>query len=228
MNFKTADVNLEAVDEILHNIKKNSPYPKKVKLIAVTKKFSAQTIIKTCKKNIFFIGENQIQEIKKKVSEIEKIKKLQLHFIGHLQSNKAKDAVKIFDYIQTIDSKKILNKINLEAEKIKKTQLGMIQVNISENPNQFGVKPKEVEALLNDASQLKNIKIVGLMSLGINSTNSEKKIKTFKKIQKLFVELNNKKYGLEEISIGMSGDYVEALKCGATMIRIGTGIYGKR
>tara|TARA_Y100000748_G_scaffold253486_2_gene219154 strand:+ start:1193 stop:1879 length:687 start_codon:yes stop_codon:yes gene_type:complete len=228
MNFKTADVNLEAVDEILHNIKKNSPYPKKVKLIAVTKKFSAQTIIKTCKKNIFFIGENQIQEIKKKVSEIEKIKKLQLHFIGHLQSNKAKDAVKIFDYIQTIDSKKILNKINLEAEKIKKTQLGMIQVNISENPNQFGVKPKEVEALLNDASQLKNIKIIGLMSLGINSTNSEKKIKTFKKIQKLFVELNNKKYGLEEISIGMSGDYVEALKCGATMIRIGTGIYGKR
>ena len=228
MNFKTADVNLEAVDEILHNIKKNSPYPKKVKLIAVTKKFSAQTIIKTCKKNIFFIGENQIQEIKKKVFEIEKIKKLQLHFIGHLQSNKAKDAVKIFDYIQTIDSKKILNKINLEAEKIKKTQLGMIQVNISENPNQFGVKPKEVEALLNDASQLKNIKIVGLMSLGINSTNSEKKIKTFKKIQKLFIELNNKKYGLEEISIGMSGDYVEALKCGATMIRIGTGIYGKR
>ena len=228
MNFKTADVNLEAVDEILHNIKKNSPYPKKVKLIAVTKKFSAQTIIKTCKKNIFFIGENQIQEIKKKVSEIEKIKKLQLHFIGHLQSNKAKDAVKIFDYIQTIDSKKILNKINLEAEKIKKTQLGMIQVNISENPNQFGVKPKEVEALLNDASQLKNIKIVGLMSLGINSTNAEKKIQTFKKIQKLFVELNNKKYGLEEISIGMSGDYVEALKCGATMIRIGTGIYGKR
>ncbi len=228
MNFKTADVNLEAVDEILHNIKKNSPYPKKVKLIAVTKKFSAQTIIKTCKKNIFFIGENQIQEIKKKVSEIEKIKKLKLHFIGHLQSNKAKDAVKIFDYIQTIDSKKILNKINLEAEKIKKTQLGMIQVNISENPNQFGVKPKEVEALLNDASQLKNIKIVGLMSLGINSTNAEKKIQTFKKIQKLFVELNNKKYGLEEISIGMSGDYVEALKCGATMIRIGTGIYGKR
>ena len=228
MNFKTADVNLEAVDEILHNIKKNSPYPKKVKLIAVTKKFSAQTIIKTCKKNIFFIGENQIQEIKKKVSEIEKIKKLQLHFIGHLQSNKAKDAVKIFDYIQTIDSKKILNKINLEAEKIKKTQLGMIQVNISENPNQFGVKPKEVEALLNDASQLKNIKIIGLMSLGINSTNSEKKIQTFKKIQKLFIELNNKKYGLEEISIGMSGDYVEALKCGATMIRIGTGIYGKR
>ena len=228
MNFKTADVNLEAVDEILHNIKKNSPYPKKVKLIAVTKKFSAQTIIKTCKKNIFFIGENQIQEIKKKVFEIEKIKKLQLHFIGHLQSNKAKDAVKIFDYIQTIDSKKILNKINLEAEKIKKTQLGMIQVNISENPNQFGVKPKEVEALLNDASQLKNIKIVGLMSLGINSTNAEKKIQTFKKIQKLFVELNNKKYGLEEISIGMSGDYVEALKCGATMIRIGTGIYGKR
>ena len=228
MNFKTADVNLEAVDEILHNIKKNSPYPKKVKLIAVTKKFSAQTIIKTCKKNIFFIGENQIQEIKKKFSEIEKIKKLKLHFIGHLQSNKAKDAVKIFDYIQTIDSKKILNKINLEAEKIKKTQLGMIQVNISENPNQFGVKPKEVEALLNDASQLKNIKIVGLMSLGINSTNAEKKIQTFKKIQKLFVELNNKKYGLEEISIGMSGDYVEALKCGATMIRIGTGIYGKR
>ena len=228
MNFKTADVNLEAVDEILHNIKKNSPYPKKVKLIAVTKKFSAQTIIKTCKKNIFFIGENQIQEIKKKFSEIEKIKKLKLHFIGHLQSNKAKDAVKIFDYIQTIDSKKILNKINLEAEKIKKTQLGMIQVNISENPNQFGVKLKEVEALLNDASQLKNIKIVGLMSLGINSTNAEKKIQTFKKIQKLFVELNNKKYGLEEISIGMSGDYVEALKCGATMIRIGTGIYGKR
>ncbi len=228
MNFKTADVNLEAVDEILHNIKKNSPYPKKVKLIAVTKKFSAQTIIKTCKKNIFFIGENQIQEIKKKVSEIEKIKKLKLHFIGHLQSNKAKDAVKIFDYIQTIDSKKILNKINLEAEKIKKTQLGMIQVNISENPNQFGVKPKEVEALLNDASQLKNIKIIGLMSLGINSTNSEKKIQTFKKIQKLFIELNNKQYGLEEISIGMSGDYVEALKCGATMIRIGTGIYGKR
>ncbi len=228
MNLKTADVNLEAVDTILNNISKFSPYPNRVKLIAVTKKFSAQTIINTTNKNIFFIGENQVQEIKNKISEIEQIKRLKLHFIGHLQSNKAKDAVKLFDCIQTLDSKKILNKINKESEKIEKIQQGMIQINITENPNQFGVKPQKIEELLSYAKELKNIKIVGLMAMGINSTNSEKKLNTFKKIQSLFIELNDKKYGLEEISIGMSGDYIEALKCGSTMIRIGTNLYGKR
>lgn len=228
MNLKTADVNLKAVDTILNNISKFSPYPNRVKLIAVTKKFSAQTIINTCNKNIFFIGENQVQEIKNKVSEIEQIKKLKLHFIGHLQSNKAKDAVKLFNCIQTLDSKKILNKINRESEKIEKIQQGMIQINITDNPNQFGVKLEKTEEILNYAKELKNIKIVGLMAIGENSTHSEKKLKTFKKIQSLFIDLNAKNYGLEEISIGMSGDYIEALKCGSTMIRIGTGLYGQR
>ena len=228
MNFKTADVNLEAVDIILNNISKFSPYPNKVKLIAVTKKFSAQTIINTYNKNIFFIGENQVQETKNKILEIEQIKRLKLHFIGHLQSNKAKDAVKLFDCIQTLDSKKILNKVNREAEKIEKIQQGMIQINITENPNQFGVSLDKTEEMLNYAKELKNINIIGLMAIGENSTSSEKKLKTFKKIQSLFIELNDKNHGLEDISIGMSGDYIEALKCGSTMIRIGTNLYGQR
>ena len=228
MNLKTADVNLEAVDTILNNISKFSPYPNKVKLIAVTKKFSAQTIINTYNKNIFFIGENQVQETKNKILEIEQIKRLKLHFIGHLQSNKAKDAVKLFDCIQTLDSKKILNKVNRESEKIQKIQQGMIQVNITENPNQFGVSLDKTEEMFNYAKELKNINIIGLMAIGENSTNSEKKLKTFKKIQSLFIELNDKNHGLEDISIGMSGDYIEALKCGSTMIRIGTNLYGQR
>lgn len=228
MNFKTADVNLEAVDIILNNISKFSPYPNKVKLIAVTKKFSAQTIINTYNKNIFFIGENQVQETKNKILEIEQIKRLKLHFIGHLQSNKAKDAVKLFDCIQTLDSKKILNKVNRESEKIQKIQQGMIQVNITENPNQFGASLDKTEEMLNYAKELKNINIIGLMAIGENSTSSEKKLKTFKKIQSLFIELNDKNHGLEDISIGMSGDYIEALKCGSTMIRIGTNLYGQR
>ncbi len=228
MNLKTADVNLEAVDTILNNISKFSPYPNKVKLIAVTKKFSAQTIINTYNKNIFFIGENQVQETKNKILEIEQIKRLKLHFIGHLQSNKAKDAVKLFDCIQTLDSKKILNKVNRESEKIQKIQQGMIQINITENPNQFGVSLDKTEEMLNYAKELKNINIIGLMAIGENSTNSEKKLKTFKKIQSLFIELNDKNHGLEDISIGMSGDYIEALKCGSTMIRIGTNLYGQR
>ena len=214
MNLKTADVNLEAVDTILNNISKFSPYPNKVKLIAVTKKFSAQTIINTYKKNIFFIGENQVQETKNKILEIEQIKRLKLHFIGHLQSNKAKDAVKLFDCIQTLDSKKILNKVNRESEKIQKIQQGMIQINITENPNQFGVSLDKTEEMLNYAKELKNINIIGLMAIGENSTNSEKKLKTFKKIQSLFIELNDKNHGLEDISIGMSGDYIEALEYG--------------
>jgi len=228
MNLKTADVNLEAVDTILNNISKFSPYPNKVKLIAVTKKFSAQTIINTYNKNIFFIGENQVQETKNKILEIEQTKRLKLHFIGHLQSNKAKDAVKLFDCIQTLDSKKILNKVNRESEKIQKIQQGMIQINITENPNQFGVSLDKTEEMLNYAKELKNINIIGLMAIGENSTNSEKKLKTFKKIQSLFIELNDKNHGLEDISIGMSGDYIEALKCGSTMIRIGTNLYGQR
>ena len=152
---------------------------------------------------------------------------MKLHFI-YLQSNKAKDAVKLFDCIQTLDSKKILNKVNRESEKIQKIQQGMIQVNITENPNQFGASLDKTEEMLNYAKELKNINIIGLMAIGENSTNSEKKLKTFKKIQSLFIELNDKNHGLEDISIGMSGDYIEALKCGSTMIRIGTSLYGQR
>ena len=229
MSLKPAQISQKNLQEIKKNIQKHSPTPQKVKIIAVTKTYNHTAILSALENKIFNIGENKIQETKEKLEKKQKPKKLNIHLIGHLQSNKAKHAVKLYDVIQTVDSIKIANKINQEAKKINKKQTIYIQINISKNSKQKGINPKETEKIIREIQKLTNIAIKGMMAIGPNTKNKQTIIKAYKKIKKL-KEKQEKKFNLKalELSLGMSEDYKYALQEGATIIRIGTKIFGKR
>ena len=211
------------------NLQKIKKHTTTKNIIAVTKTHPIKAVELALKNNINNIGENKIQETKEKLEKKQKPKKLNIHLIGHLQSNKAKHAVKLYDVIQTVDSIKIANKINQEAKKINKKQTIYIQINISKNSKQKGINPKETEKIIREIQKLTNIAIKGMMAIGPNTKNKQTIIKAYKKIKKL-KEKQEKKFNLKalELSLGMSEDYKYALQEGATIIRIGTKIFGKR
>ena len=229
MSLKPAQISKKNLQEIKKNIQKYSPAPQKVKIIAVTKTYNYSSILSAVENKIFNIGENKIQETKQKLKNQQKPKQLKIHLLGHLQSNKVKQAVELYDTIQSVDSIKIANKINKEAEKIKKVQTIYIQINISKNPNQQGIYPKETETTIKEIKKFKNIRIKGIMAIGVHTKNKQRIVAAYKKIKKL-KEKQEQVFKLRELelSLGMSDDYKYALQEGATTIRIGTKIFGKR
>ena len=179
--------------------------------------------------NIYDIGENKIQEFILKEPKIKKTDKLTTHFIGKIQSNKVKKIVSNFDIIHSVDRIKILNKINDVAASQNKKQKILLQVNISNSKSQSGINKNETLKISDYATKLLNVKLIGLMCIASN-TKDKKKIsedfKNIKKIQKSIQKTINKK--CRHLSMGMSGDYKEALKNGSTFIRIGTKLFKQR
>ena len=220
-------LNVDALNQINTNIKKLSPHPKKVKIIAVTKKFSFSAIQQAKKYNIFNIGENKIQEFEKKKEGQTIPLKMKTHFIGRLQRNKIKKAIKLFNIIQSVDSLKTAKKINEEAKKIEKIQEIYLQINISEDPNKQGFKEKEIYRVSREIKKMKNLKTRGTMTIIGADQKKEENKKNFKKLKEITQKIKLKVLPTcIEISMGMSQDYKEALEEGATNIRIGTKLYG--
>ena len=223
------NINTESLKQINLNIQKYSNNPKKVKLIAVTKTFSHKSINSAIENDVNDIGENKIQEFILKKPHINNKKKLTTHFIGKIQSNKVKKIVSNFDIIHSVDRIKILNKINDVATSQNKKQKILLQVNISNSKSQSGFNKNETLKISNYATKLLNVKLIGLMCIASN-TKDKKKIsedfKNIKKIQKRIQKTINKK--CRHLSMGMSGDYKEALKNGSTFIRIGTKLFKQR
>ena len=229
MPLKDSIINHDALNHIKKNIQKHSPTPNKVKIMAVTKTLSANSINSAINAGINIIGENKIQETQQKIKKINKKKNTEIHFIGQLQSNKIKDAVKLYDVIHTICRTKTLRKTNEEAKKQNKTQKILIQINISNSLNQNGLNSPKIEEFYKKACKYKNIKLIGLMAIATNTTNTKKINNDFEKLYNIFKKINkNKKNKLAEISSGMSSDYVSALKNHSTIIRIGTQLFGER
>ena len=164
-------------------------------------------------------GENKVQEANEKWHEIKKIKKINLHLIGGLQSNKVKVAVKLFDYIHSLDSIKLANKIAVQEKELQKKIKLFIQVNIGNEKQKSGVDKKELSEFYDYCKKL-DLNIIGLMCIPPFDESSEK---YFKEVQ----ELNNK-LKLKELSMGMSSDYINAIENGSTQIRIGSNIFGNR
>ncbi len=187
---------------------------KGAKLITVTKNTSPELISKAIQAGVTDLGENYVQEAIEKKRLIKD--KAKWHMIGSLQSNKVKQAVSIFDVIQTIDSYKLARKIDKEAKKIEKIQQVMIQVNISGDKN--GVEPENTLKLFKQASSLKNLEIIGLMAIA----SKDSPYVDFKKMKNLF-----KKTNLKYLSMGMSSDYKIALDAGSNMVRLGTAVFGE-
>ena len=226
--LKSATINIKNLQTINTNINKISPHPDLVKIAAVTKTLSCQAIESAYKNNLLIIGENKIQETIQKTKQFKKPKKLKLHFIGHLQSNKIKKAVNIYDVIQTVDSEKLAIKINRCAKEQNKNQKIFIQINISKNQKQFGITKEKTQTLINKIIKMKNINVCGLMAIGPNTKNKTRIDSHYKEIYKLYKKIKKQHNNIKELSIGMTGDYKNALKNGATIIRLGTSLFGKR
>lgn len=223
-------INIQELEKINKTITQHSPLLQKTKIIAVTKTRSAETIKIATENKLLIIGENKVQEAEKKLEDHDHIKeKIEIHLIGHLQSNKAKKAVGFFDVIQTVDSIKILNKINTQAEKIKKQQKIYLQINIGKDENKNGFSPAEALAVCSKIKEYKNIFLKGVMTILPQGKPKAENKKLFIKTRKLQEEIQKQYVPLcTDTSMGMSGDYIEAIKAGATHIRIGSALFGKR
>ncbi len=206
--------------KIEENIKsKFSNNDRKPKIIAVSKTFKMDHIKHLIEYGHKDYGENRVQEANEKWYEIKKVKNINLHLIGGLQSNKVKVAVKLFDYIHSLDSIKLANKIALQEKELNKKIKLFIQVNIGDEKQKSGIQKKELFDFYNYCKNL-DLNIIGLMCIPPFDVSGEK---YFKEMQ----ELNNK-LKLNELSMGMSSDYINAIRNGSTQIRIGSNIFGNR
>ena len=192
----------------------------KPKIIAVSKTFSEQDITPLLNYGHNDFGENKVQEAKKKWVRLKNdFKNVKLHMLGKLQTNKVKHAVEIFDYIHSLDNLKLANKLADEIKKKNKEIKIFIQVNLGGEKQKSGIEPSEIELFYKNCLSL-DLKIVGTMC--IPPDNEDPKF-FFNELSKL-----NQKLNLNELSMGMTNDYLVALEYNATFLRIGSGIFGER
>ena len=211
---------VERFNKIKSNIEK-VPSDTSRTIVAVSKTFSLDHIMPLINYGHMHYGENKIQEAEVKWIQIKNKKKdLKLHMIGKLQSNKAKKAVQIFDYIHSLDSQKLADILAKSQESINKSIKYFIQVNLGNETQKSGISYNEADAFYNYCVKEKNLNVLGLMAIPPNDNRSEE---YFKSISEL-----NASLGLKELSIGMSSDYMEAIKYKSTHLRIGSSIFGER
>ena len=201
--------------------------PEEIKLIAVSKFFGIDAIYEANRLGITDFGENKAQELRDKFEIIDN--KVTWHFIGTLQRNKVKYAVKAAEYIHSVDSIHLAEEINKQAQKLGKVQRILIEVKTSEEQSKAGIdEENEIVKLARLCKQKPNLKLVGLMTMA-PLTDDEKKIrKSFSDLRKLKDKLNNQGFDLKELSMGMTSDFEIAIEEGSTMLRIGSAIFGQR
>jgi PLP dependent protein len=211
---------VERFNKIQLNINAAKPL-KPVNIIAVSKTFSLEHVRPLFDNGHIHFGENKVQEAIAKWSQTKSAKqKLKLHMIGKLQSNKAKDAVKLFDYIHSLDNQKLADAVSRHQKSLNKNLQHFIQVNIGNEIQKSGIPVDELDSFYNYCVNEINLKIIGLMVIPPNKDASKKYFKYLR-------ELNNS-LALKELSMGMSADYLSAVEEGATFVRIGSSIFGSR
>ena len=223
--------NIQIVKENIDQAAKRSGRSsEEIKLIAVSKTKPVSDIIEAFDSGIFVFGENYAQEASTKISEVHSINnKIKFHFIGHLQSNKIKLIAKIVNCIQTIDSLKLATKINeyLVANQLPRLDI-MIQVNTSKEFQKSGVGEDNLIELVDGILELEKLNLKGLMTIGSFTENIDIKKSEYSLLKDISAKLNNTGIKLPELSMGMSDDYEIAIEQGATMIRVGSKIFGSR
>jgi pyridoxal phosphate enzyme (YggS family) len=207
--------------------------PEKVTLIAVSKTKPVSDLMEAYEAGQRIFGENKIQEMTEKWEAMPK--DIQWHMIGHVQTNKVKYMAPYVHLIHGVDSLKLLQEINKQAQKNNRIIDCLLQVYIAEEESKFGLDEKEVNEILeyvqNDNNEMNHIRIVGLMGMATFTNNPAQVEKEFSRLKTIFdsySNLNTKNCQLNTVSMGMSGDYALAIKCGSTMVRIGSSIFGGR
>ncbi|MEE3379995.1 MAG: YggS family pyridoxal phosphate-dependent enzyme, partial [Lachnospiraceae bacterium] len=174
-------------------------------------------------------GENKVQELVSKIDEMPS--DVKWHLIGHLQRNKVKYIAGKVAMIHSVDSYRLAEEINVQAKKNSCVIPILIEINIAGEDTKFGIKPEEAEELIREISELENVKVSGLMTIAPNVANPEENRAYFKAMKDLFVDISTKNIDnveMKVLSMGMTNDYTVAVEEGATMIRVGTGIFGAR
>ena len=204
--------------------------PREIQLCAATKMNDAEAVRQAIAAGVDCCGENRVQELTQKLAQ-HAYDGAPVHFIGHLQTNKVKQVVGKVALIQSVDSLRLLSAIDAEARKQGIVQDILLEINIGQEESKSGFREEEILPLLEKIGDFSNICVKGLMAIPPISQNSGDNLKYFQKISHLSVDIKAKKYDnvtVKCLSMGMSGDYQDAIRCGSTMIRIGTAIFGAR
>jgi pyridoxal phosphate enzyme (YggS family) len=204
--------------------------PEAVRLVAVSKTVPADRVLAAIEAGMTVFGENYIQEARDKIDRMAQVP-VSWHFIGHLQSNKAKYAVPIFDLIHSVDSFKLALEIDKQARKHGKTQDILIQVNVSGEASKSGIEPGEALALAGEIAGLEHVALRGLMTMPPFFDDPERARPYFRALRQLADRIRQEGLagvGMDELSMGMTGDFEAAIEEGATLVRIGTAIFGER
>lgn len=225
-NLKTVQNNIEESKAKRQNIISDD-----VLLVAVTKNHDVNAMREAIDAGATTIGENRVQEAMQKFETLDR--KVTWHLIGHLQTNKVKHAVQIFDMIESVDSEKLARAINKEAEKINKVQKILVEVNLVKEASKTGAYLEDVPEILAQIDTMANLKLMGLMFIAPKVDNLEDVRPMFNKMYHLFRDLQQQKFNnpnteIKYLSMGMTHDYQIAVEEGANIVRVGTAIFGPR
>jgi len=222
------------LESVMHRIEQaavsSGRNPETVRLVSVSKTIPAETVKKAIDAGADILGENYIQEARTKFNDLSSYP-ISWHFIGHLQTNKAKYAVRIFDLIHSVDSFKLALELDKQAGKTGKIQHILIQVNVSEESSKSGVSVQNTLNIVKEISVLENLAIKGLMTMPPFFNEPEKVRSFFKDLRNLRDNIRKEEIQnvvMDELSMGMTGDFEAAIEEGATLVRIGTAIFGER
>ena len=203
--------------------------PKEITLVGASKMNDAQACRDAIAAGIDALGENRVQEMTQKLSE-NAYEGAPLHFIGHLQRNKVKQVVGYVDLIQSVGSLSLLDEIEKVAAANGLVQDILLEVNVGEEEAKSGFAPADIFAAAEAAKEKHNVRMLGLMTIPPFDADRDTNIQYFNRVRALYVDINEKLFHneLECISMGMSGDFADAIRAGATMVRVGTAIFGTR
>lgn len=227
--MKYIEENLSVVNaNIKRACEKIGKDPSEITLISVSKTIDEDIINESIKLGVTAIGENKVQEIQRKYDNIDPV---DWHLIGHLQSNKVKYIIDKVTLIHSVDSLKLATEISKRAKSHEITANVLVQINVAKEEQKSGIDTKEFYDLLNEIDKLENIKVKGLMNIAPFDLDAENIRKYFKEMKDIFDSVKNNTYNnieMKYLSMGMTNDYEIAIEEGANVIRVGTGIYGKR
>lgn len=230
MNSEMREKILSIMDRIKKSALASGRNPEGIRLIAVSKKKSPEMVMEAIEAGQYVFGENYIQEAISKIEQIQK-NSLEWHFIGHLQKNKAKFAVRYFDLIHTVDSEALALEIAKNAVKAGKIQEILIQVKTGDELTKSGVELDNVMETVKKIAAIENVRIKGLMTIPPPVENPEDARPFFRALRKKAEEIKSENIAgvfMDELSMGMSDDFEVAVSEGATLVRVGTAIFGER
>ncbi len=224
--------NVQSIKErIAHAAAKCGRLPNEITLLAISKTFPKESIIQAAEAGLRRFGENRVQEAEGKIPHLAEILELEWHLVGHLQTNKAKRATELFDVVHSLDSVKLASKLNETSLDAGKVLSVLLQVDLGGEETKYGAEPARISEIIERISALRGLRLNGLMTIPPYIENAEQVRPYFARLREIRDDLESERpgcLGLKHLSMGMSHDFEQAIQEGATIVRIGTAIFGVR